>query len=215
MWVQFPALRCPSSVISDGRLHPCMPGILHQKMGMSLGCRLNVGEMVRGRGRPQERGVCISLGSGGPGVAFGAGGGQDALPLSVPVSLCPLRLGKRFVDRRPWRWGWGKDRLGLPASLPAAPQPLRLRVLHPWPGAPGAFPDRAFPVPTPGGPGPGRPQGSPTIRETGPRWVFVNLQPSEGGASTCPSARREAVGLLCRRAKGAGPGAPLGFTPAG
>ena len=142
-------------------------------------------------------------------------GGQDALPLSLPVSLCPLRLGKRFVDRRPWRWGWGKDRLGLPASLPAAPQPLRLRVLHPWPGAPGAFPDRAYPVPTPGGPGPGRPQGSPTIRETGPRWVFVNPQPSEGGASTCPSARREAAGVPCRRAKGAGPGAPLGFTPAG
>ena len=102
---------------------------------------LSIGEMVRGRGSPQERGVCISRGEWLSWGHIWCRGAKTPSP-SLPVSLCLLRLRKGFVDRRPWRWGWGKDRVGLLASLPASPQPLRLRVLslsqrglpcpHPW-----------------------------------------------------------------------------------
>lgn len=170
-------------------------------MGLFPGSGLSVGEMVPGRGRSQERGVCVSRGSPGwPGVTFSAEGARMPSPRPLPVNLCSLRLGKRFVERRPRRWGWGKDRLGLPASLPV-PQPCGSKCRIRGPGTPGAYPDTAFLVPNPEGPGPGTPQASPAIRETGPRWVFINPQPSEGSARTYPSAQLEAAGLLCRRAE--------------
>ena len=109
--------------------------------------------------------------------------------------------------------GLGRGQVGA-SGLPSCPPALRSKCRIRGPGTPGASPDTAFLVPTPEGPGPGTPQASPTIREAGPRWVFINPQPSEGGARTYPSVSGKR-GLPCRRAEGAGLGAPLGFSQPG
>ena len=109
--------------------------------------------------------------------------------------------------------GLGRGQVGA-SGLPSCPPALRSKCCIHGPGTSGASRDTAFLVPTPEGPGPGTPQASPAIREAGPRWVFINPQPSEGGARTYPSVSGK-HGLPCRRAEGAGLGAPLGFTQPG